>query len=66
MLRILFFLAVVFALGLGFAWLAERPGMMVVTFSGYEYQVTLMVAAMIVTAIVAAVMILWWRKRKCF
>ena len=60
MLRILFFLAVVFALGLGFAWLAERPGMMVVTFSGYEYQVTLMVAAMIVTAIVAAVMILWW------
>ena len=32
MIRILFFLLVVFALGLGFAWLADRPGDMVVTF----------------------------------
>ena len=32
MIRILLFLIVVFALGLGFAWLADRPGDMVVTF----------------------------------
>ena len=38
MIRILFFLIVVFALGLGFAWLADRPGDMVVTFNGYQYQ----------------------------
>jgi len=60
MLRILFFLAVVFALGLGFAWLADRPGDLVVTFGGYQYQVTLMVAAVGVAAIVAATMLLWW------
>ena len=60
MVRILFFIAVVFALGLGFAWLADRPGDLVVTFSGYQYQVSLMVAAVAVTAIVAAVMITWW------
>lgn len=60
MIRILFFLAVVFALGLGFAWLADRPGDMVVTFSGYQYKVSLMVAAVTVTAIVVAVMLLWW------
>jgi HemY protein len=60
MLRILFFLILVFALGLGFAWLAERPGTMLVTFNGYEYQVTLMVAAVIATAAIAAVMIAWW------
>lgn len=60
MIRILFFLAVVFALGLGFAWLADRPGDMVVTFGGYQYQVSLMVAAVAVTAIVTAVMLLWW------
>jgi HemY protein len=60
MIRILFFLVVVFALGLGFAWLADRPGDMVVTFSGYQYQVSLMVAAVAVTAVVAAVMISWW------
>ena len=60
MIRILVFLIVVFALGLGFAWLADRPGDMVVTFSGYQYQVSLMVAAVAGTAVVAAVMILWW------
>jgi HemY protein len=60
MIRILIFLAVVFALGLGFAWLADRPGEMVVTFNGYQYQVSLMVAAVAVVAVVAAVMIVWW------
>ena len=60
MLRVLLFVAVVFLLGLGFAWLAERPGDLVITFGGYQYEVTLMVAAVIVTAIVAAVMIVWW------
>ncbi|MBN9243852.1 MAG: heme biosynthesis protein HemY [Mesorhizobium sp.] len=60
MIRILFFLLVVFALGLGFSWLADRPGEMVVTFSGYQYQVSLMVAAVAVVAVVAAVMIAWW------
>lgn len=60
MIRILLFLLVVFALGVGFAWLADRPGDMVVTFNGYQYQVSLMVAAVAVVAIVAAVMILWW------
>jgi HemY protein len=60
MIRILVFLLVVFALGLGFAWLADRPGEMVVTFDGYQYQVSLMVAAVAVVAVVAAVMIAWW------
>ena len=60
MIRILFYLAVVFVLGLGFAWLADRPGDLVVTFDGYRYEVSLMVAAVAVTAIVAAAMILWW------
>jgi HemY protein len=60
MLRILLFILLVFALGVGFAWLAERPGDLVLTFDGYQYELTLMVAAVLVTAIVAAVMIAWW------
>jgi HemY protein len=60
MIRVLLFVLLVFALGLGFAWLAERPGDMIVTFGGYRYEVTLMVAAVLVTAVVASVMILWW------
>ncbi|WP_442581390.1 heme biosynthesis HemY N-terminal domain-containing protein [Mesorhizobium sp. ASY16-5R] len=60
MIRILIFLLVVFLLGLGFAWLADRPGDMVVTLDGYQYRVTLMVAAVGVVTVVAAVMIAWW------
>lgn len=60
MLRVLAFFLLVFVLGIGFAALANRPGDLVVTFQGYEYQVTLMVAAVAVTAIVAAAMLAWW------
>lgn len=60
MIRILIFLIVVFILGLGFAWLADRPGELVVTFNNYQYQVTLMVAAVAGVAVVAAVMLSWW------
>ncbi|MDW6022117.1 heme biosynthesis protein HemY [Mesorhizobium sp. BAC0120] len=60
MIRILLFLIVVFVLDLGFAWLADRPGDIVVTFQGYQYQVSLMVAATIAVAAIAAAMIVWW------
>jgi HemY protein len=60
MIRILFFLALVFALGLGFAWLADRPGELVVTVSGMQIQASLMVAAVALVGMIAAVMILWW------
>lgn len=63
MFRVLLFLIVVLLLGLGFAWLAERPGDLVVTFGGYRYEVSLMVAAVAIVAIVAAVMIAWWLLR---
>jgi HemY protein len=60
MLRVFLFLLAVLALGIGFSWLADRPGDLAVTFGGYQYEVTLMVAAVAIVAIVAAVMILWW------
>ncbi|MDR6631667.1 HemY protein [Phyllobacterium sp. 1468] len=60
MIRILFFLLVVLLLGVGFAWLADRPGDLIVTLAGMQYKVTLMVAASAIVAIVAAVMLMWW------
>jgi HemY protein len=66
MIRILFYLLIVLALGLGFAWLADRPGDMVVTFGGYRYQVSLMVAAVGVVAVVAATMEQSLRHRPAF
>jgi HemY protein len=60
MIRILFFLVPVFVLGFAFAWLADRPGDLTMTFGGYQMQVSLLVAAILITAVVAAAMILWW------
>ncbi|PHP68495.1 heme biosynthesis protein HemY [Zhengella mangrovi] len=60
MIRLLVFLVIVFALGTGFAWLADRPGMMLITFNGMQYEVSLLVAAVAVVAVVAAIMLAWW------
>jgi HemY protein len=60
MLRVLYFLIIVFVAALGFAWLADRPGEMVVNFDGYRYAVTLKAAVALLAALVAAVMLGWW------
>jgi len=60
MIRILVFFLIVLLLGVGFAWLADRPGDLVVTFAGMQYKVTLMVAASAIVAMIAAVMLTWW------
>ncbi len=60
MIRLFIFLLVVFAFGLGFTWLADRPGELTMVFAGQQYRVSLMVAAVAVVAVVAAVMLGWW------
>ncbi len=60
MLRVLFYFVVVAALGFGFAWLADRPGELDVTFAGNHYNVPLITAVAGIVAIVAAMLILWW------
>lgn len=60
MIRVLFFALLVLALGVGFAWLADRPGDIVLTFGHTRYELTLMVAASIVVGLTAAIMLAWW------
>lgn len=60
MIRILFFIALVFALGAGFSWLADRPGDLVMTIGGTRYETSVMVAAVAVAVLIAAIMIVWW------
>ena len=60
MLRVLYFVIIVFVAALGFTWLADRPGDMVVTFDGYRYAVSLKVAVALLVALVVAVMLGWW------
>lgn len=60
MLRILFFILVILTVGFGFAWLAERPGSLSIIWQGQLIEMSLMVAASAMLAIVATIMILWW------
>lgn len=60
MIRILLFLIFIFFIGLGFTWLADRPGEMVMTLNGFQYRISLMVAAVSVVAIVSFAMLTWW------
>ncbi len=79
MLRILIFLVIVFFLGLGFAWIADNPGLVTVTLpkqgeevTGKELTISLMVAVVAFVAIIATIMILWsiimtiWRSPEIF
>ena len=60
MIRLLIFIALVLALGFGFAWLADRPGEMVITWQGQQIEMSLMVAVSTLVSLIVAVMITWW------
>ena len=63
MARLILFLLVVLGLGWAFAWLADRPGDLVVTFLNTRYEISLTTALAVFLAGVAAIMIIWWGLR---
>ncbi|MFB2551277.1 heme biosynthesis protein HemY [Ensifer soli] len=63
MIRILFYVLVVLAIGAGFAWLADRPGELAIVWQGQRIEMTLMVAASIFVTLIAAVLITLWLVR---
>lgn len=63
MLRIFIFLLIVLLLAAGFAWVAERPGEVLLEWQGTQYQTSLMVVVAGIVILVAAIMITWWLVR---
>lgn len=63
MIRLLIYIAIVLALGFGFAWLADRPGDLVITWQGQRIEMSLMVAVTAVVVLIAVIMIGWWLLR---
>jgi HemY protein len=59
MIRIICFLIVVGALALGTAWLADRPGEVVVTWQGWRIETSLMVLGAAVLAALAVLALVW-------
>ena len=60
MIRLLFFVVLVLALGFGFAWLADRPGDLSIVWQDRQIEMSLMTAVTMVVSLVAAIMITWW------
>jgi HemY protein len=59
MIRVVFFLIVVGVLALGAAWLADRPGDVVVTWQGFRAETSLMVMAAALLAALAVLAVAW-------
>ena len=59
MIRVILFLLAVAVLAAGFAWVADRPGDVVITWMGYHIETSVMVAALAVAALVLVLMLLW-------
>ncbi|MEX0852790.1 MAG: heme biosynthesis HemY N-terminal domain-containing protein [Bauldia sp.] len=58
MIRVLGYVVLVFALAAGFAWLAERPGGLSISWQGYEVNTSLMTAAVALAVVVGAMALL--------
>lgn len=59
MIRVLLYVGLVGLVALGAAWLADRPGTILLTWQGWQVQTNLMVAIVAVAALVIAVMLVW-------
>lgn len=63
MIRIFFYAAIVLAAAWGFAWLADRPGELMILWQGQQIQMSLMVAASLLAILFLMILILWWLVR---
>jgi HemY protein len=59
MIRVVLFLIVVGVLALGEAWLADRPGDVIVTWQGFRIETSLMVVTAAALAALAVLLIVW-------
>jgi len=59
MIRVVLFLVSVALIAWGFAWVADRPGDVAVTWLGYHIETSAMVAALAIGALMVVLMLLW-------
>jgi HemY protein len=59
MIRIVLFLLSVALIAFGFAWVADRPGEVTITWLGYRLDTSILVAALGLTMLMIAIILLW-------
>ncbi|WP_162653191.1 heme biosynthesis protein HemY [Lentilitoribacter sp. Alg239-R112] len=60
MIKGLIFIALILVLGTGFAWLADRPGELLINWQGQQIELSLMTAVSAIAALVVTIMFIWW------
>lgn len=59
MIRLVIFLITVLAIASGLAWVADRPGSLVLNWQGYEIETSVFRAIVILSLMIAAAMLVW-------
>ena len=59
MLRLILFFLIVLGLAAMFAWVADRPGSIVLDWLGTRYEVSLMVGLSILVSVITAILVIW-------
>jgi len=59
MIRIILFLVALAGVAFGFAWIADRPGEVAITWMGYRIETSVMVAVFAASVLAVAIMLLW-------
>jgi HemY protein len=59
MIRLFLFLALVLAAALGLAWLADRPGEVMIVWQGAQYKMTMMTALGLMAALLVGLVLCW-------
>jgi HemY protein len=59
MLRLVLFFVMILIVASGLAWLADRPGNLLVTWEGYEIETSVFRAIVILTLVVGVVVVVW-------
>ncbi|MTH99294.1 heme biosynthesis protein HemY [Roseibium sp. RKSG952] len=60
MIRVLLFVALLFVLAMGFAWMADLPGVVSVSWDGYVWEQTPVVAAVVVVVLLVLFLLAVW------
>lgn len=59
MIRLVFFLAFIVALASGLAWLADRPGQIIIDWEGYEAKISVFHAVVALALLAGVTLVLW-------
>ena len=59
MIRLFVYLVIILALGFGFSWIADHPGIVTLNWQGKDIRTSLMVVVVAIVALVAIILFIW-------